>query len=48
MQSIYFVLNLVTNIISYIIYQLRSHFYVRDVKDRTQNYSTASTEFKAV
>ena len=47
MQRIYFELNLVTNIISHIINQLRSHLYVRDVKDRTQNYSRARTEFKA-
>ena len=47
MQRIYFELNLVTNIISYILNQLRSRLYVRDVKDRTCNYSTARTEFKA-
>ena len=48
MQRIYFVLNLVTNIISCIIInQLRSRFDIRDVKDRTRNYSMARTEFKA-
>ena len=39
MQGIYFVLILVTKIISHIINQLRSPCNARDVGDRTQNYS---------
>ena len=47
MQKNYFVLNLITNIISYIINLLRIWFDVRDVRDHTWNYSTAHTEFKS-